>query len=210
MSSPAQDGRTGPAERRYRRRHLYALLGSGALLVGALGYIGLVDPHRPGSFFPLCPFRLLTGLNCPACGALRMTYDVLHGDLVAAINDNVLVLVGIPLLAGWVLLRRRSVPDRETMLRVGDLEVDLLKREVRRGGRLIDLLPREYRLLEYLLRHVFFRLFVRFPRAHRAIDIALGRGLDNILHRQPINAWGSPQVTPQNFGPVRARWEPFS
>ena len=107
MSSPAQDGRTGPAERRYRRRHLYALLGSGALLVGALGYIGLVHPHRPGSFFPLCPFRLLTGLNCPACGALRMTYDVLHGDLVAAINDNVLVLVGIPLLAGWVLLPRR-------------------------------------------------------------------------------------------------------
>ena len=52
-----------------------------------------------------------------------------------------------------VLLRRRSVPDRETMLRVGDLEVDLLKREVRRGGRTIDLLPREYRLLEYLLRH---------------------------------------------------------
>src|SRR6202044_2906400 len=33
-----------------------------------------------------------------------------------------------------VLLRRRRVPDRETMLRVGDLEVDLLKREVRRGG----------------------------------------------------------------------------
>jgi DNA-binding response OmpR family regulator len=54
-----------------------------------------------------------------------------------------------------VLLRRRSgvVPDRQTMLRVGDLEVDLLKREVRRGSHVIDLLPREYRLLEYLMRH---------------------------------------------------------
>ena len=37
-----------------------------------------------------------------------MTHDVLHGDLIAAINDNVLLLVGIPLLVGWVLLRRRS------------------------------------------------------------------------------------------------------
>ena len=107
MSSPAQHGPTGPAGRWYRH-HPYALLGSGALLAGALGYVGLVDPHKPDSFFPLCPFRLLTGLNCPGCGALRMTHDVLHGDLVAAINDNVLLLVGIPLLAGWVLLRRRS------------------------------------------------------------------------------------------------------
>jgi hypothetical protein len=106
MSSPAQYGPTGPTERWYRR-HLPTVLGSGALLVGALGYIGLVDPHRPDSIFPLCPFKLLTGLNCPGCGALRMTHDVLHGDLVAAINDNVLLLVGLPLLAAWVLLRRR-------------------------------------------------------------------------------------------------------
>src|SRR5437016_5599564 len=52
-----------------------------------------------------------------------------------------------------VLLRRRTSPERETMLCVGDLEVDLLTREVRRGGRTIELLPREYRLLEYLMRH---------------------------------------------------------
>ena len=71
-------------------------------------YIGLVDPHQPDSFFPICPFRLLTGLNCPGCGALRMIHDVLHGDLAAAINDNVLLLVGFPLLAGWILLRRRG------------------------------------------------------------------------------------------------------
>jgi two-component system, OmpR family, response regulator len=39
------------------------------------------------------------------------------------------------------------------VLRAGDLEMDLLRREVRRGGRLIDLKPREFRLLEFLLRH---------------------------------------------------------
>lgn len=89
------------------RGRLHAALGSGALLAGALGYVGLVDPHKPDSVFPVCPFRLLTGWNCPACGALRMTHDVLHGDLAAAITDNVFLLAGIPVLAGWILLRRR-------------------------------------------------------------------------------------------------------
>ena len=51
------------------------------------------------------------------------------------------------------LLRRRALPQRQTTLSVGDLEMDLLARTVRRGGRAIELLPREYRLLEYLMRH---------------------------------------------------------
>ena len=52
-----------------------------------------------------------------------------------------------------VLLRRRAAPQRETALRVGNLEIDLLTRTVRRGAQAIDLLPREYRILEYLMRH---------------------------------------------------------
>ncbi len=40
-----------------------------------------------------------------------------------------------------------------TQLQLADLEMDLLKREVRRGGRKLDLQPREFRLLEYLLQH---------------------------------------------------------
>ena len=99
MTNPAQHG---------ARRRLYPALGAGALLVGAVGYVGLVDPHKPDSVFPICPFRLLTGWNCPACGGLRMVHDVLHGDLAAAISDNAFLLVGIPVLAGWILLRRRS------------------------------------------------------------------------------------------------------
>jgi Protein of unknown function (DUF2752) len=84
---------------------LYTTLGTGALAVGALAYVGLVDPHRPGSLFPPCPFKLLTGLNCPACGGLRMTHDLLHGDLAAAVVDNVFLLIGLPALALWVLWR---------------------------------------------------------------------------------------------------------
>jgi Protein of unknown function (DUF2752) len=102
MTPPAQHGASPPAGRRNR-----IVLGTGALLAAALTYVGLVDPHNPDSFFPVCPFRLLTGWNCPGCGTLRMIHDVLHGDLAAAIADNVLLLVGIPLLAGWALLRHR-------------------------------------------------------------------------------------------------------
>lgn len=101
-----------------------------------------------------------------------------------------------------VLLRRRTaaVPDRQTMLRVGDLEVDLLKREVRRGGRPIDLLPREYRLLEYLMRHpdqVITRTMLfeevwsyRYDQRTNVIDVHMGKlrrkldegGLPSMIH----------------------------
>jgi len=51
------------------------------------------------------------------------------------------------------LLRRGAGPTTETRLRVADLELDLLTRTVKRGGKLIDVLPREFRLLEYLMRN---------------------------------------------------------
>ena len=76
------------------------------LLAGALGYVGFVDPHNMHSAYPQCPFKWLTGWNCPFCGGLRMTNDLLHGDLVASINDNLFALVGIPLLAAWMVWRR--------------------------------------------------------------------------------------------------------
>jgi hypothetical protein len=84
-----------------------AAAGTGVLLAGALGYVGLVDPHNTNSVYPLCPFKWLTGWNCPFCGGLRMAHDLLHGDLVASLNDNLFLLLGIPMLAGWFLIRRR-------------------------------------------------------------------------------------------------------
>lgn len=49
--------------------------------------------------------------------------------------------------------RTRGSPQPETSLKVADLELDLLSRTVTRGGRPIALLPRELKLLEYLMRH---------------------------------------------------------
>lgn len=60
------------------------------------------------------------------------------------------------LLARLNLLIRRAggaAPGAVTKLSVGALEMDLLARRVRRAGRVIDLQPREFRLLEFLMRH---------------------------------------------------------
>ncbi len=49
--------------------------------------------------------------------------------------------------------RRPPLQEQVSQLRVADLEMDLLKREVRRAGKPVELQPREFRLLEYLMRH---------------------------------------------------------
>jgi two-component system OmpR family response regulator len=51
------------------------------------------------------------------------------------------------------LARRPALTQQATALRVGDLDLDLLRRICRRGERQIDLQPREFMLLEYLMRH---------------------------------------------------------
>jgi len=51
------------------------------------------------------------------------------------------------------LARRRDLGSVQTVLKVGDLEMDLIARVVRRAGVEIDLQPREFQLLEFLMRH---------------------------------------------------------
>ena len=57
------------------------------------------------------------------------------------------------LLARVGALARRPPIVATTSLKVGDLEVDLLSRAVTRGGKRIDLLAQEFKILEYLMRH---------------------------------------------------------
>jgi len=52
-----------------------------------------------------------------------------------------------------VLLRRHQRPAAEVRLQVGDLELDLVKHEARRGPHRIELLPMEFRLLEFMMRN---------------------------------------------------------
>src|SRR5580704_189180 len=58
----------------------------------------------------------------------------------------------VELVARIEALLRRPTEGPDTVLRVGPLELDLIKRTAKRGERKIELLPREYRLLEYMMR----------------------------------------------------------
>jgi two-component system OmpR family response regulator len=63
-------------------------------------------------------------------------------------------LVAVRKLLGRLeALLKRPDEIRETTLSVGPLQLDLLTRTVARGRRSINLLPREFRLLEYMMRH---------------------------------------------------------
>jgi len=92
----------------------------------------------------------------------------------------------IELLARVEALARRSdTIIRETLLRVGDLEMDLVSRSVSRRGRHVSLLPREFQLLEYLIRnqgHVVSRAMLlqhvwdlHFDPTTNIIDVYVGR-----------------------------------
>jgi two-component system OmpR family response regulator len=58
----------------------------------------------------------------------------------------------VELIARVEALLRRPAESRDTVLRVGPLELDLIERTAKRSDRKIDLLPREFRLLEYMMR----------------------------------------------------------
>jgi two-component system, OmpR family, response regulator len=83
------------------------------------------------------------------------------------------------------LARRSTTVVKETVLRVGDLELDLVSRTVSRGGRPIELLPRELQVLEYLVRNegqVVPRAMLlqhvwdlHFDPATNIIDVYVGR-----------------------------------
>ena len=57
----------------------------------------------------------------------------------------------VELISGGLPSTRPPAPPTETVLRVGQLELDLIDHTVKRGDREIDLLPREYRLLKYMM-----------------------------------------------------------
>lgn len=75
-----------------------------ATALGGAGYLYGHPPYGEASLVPPCPLQALTGLECPLCGATRMTYELLHGDPAAAFALNPVLLTALPLIllwAGW-------------------------------------------------------------------------------------------------------------
>lgn|SRR5690606_31222703 len=64
--------------------------------LAACAYVYVNDPSEPGHF-PPCPTKVLSGLDCPFCGGLRSTHELMHGNLSAALDFNAFtVLLFIP------------------------------------------------------------------------------------------------------------------
>lgn len=83
-----------PTEFMYRRS---TVIGIWLLLIAGAVYLFVYEPGRSG-FFPLCPFRFLTGLTCPGCGTTRALHELMHGHFLAAFMLNPLLLLALPFL----------------------------------------------------------------------------------------------------------------
>ncbi|HEY5210735.1 MAG TPA: response regulator transcription factor [Stellaceae bacterium] len=136
--------------------------------------VALAEAGREGldravseTFDALVIDRMLPGLDgLSIVAALRAAKNLTPIVVLSALSDVEDRVVGLragcddylpkPFALSELLARLDAVTRRgsaETRLKVGDLEMDLLTRRVIRAGTEIDLLPREFRLLEYLMRH---------------------------------------------------------
>lgn len=96
------------------------------------------------------------GVRSPALflTAIDGVHDRVEGLDAGADDYLVKPFAAIELIARVnALLRRRPATDVVTALRVADLEIDLIKRSVKRSGQQILLQAQEFKLLEYLMRH---------------------------------------------------------
>ena len=124
-----------------------------------------LDKARSGEAEAMIIDRLLPGMD--GLEALRregVRTPVLVLSALGAVDDRVRGLraggddyltkpfATVELIARIEALLRRPAESRDTVLRVGPLELDLIERTAKRGSRAIDLLPREFRLLEYMMR----------------------------------------------------------
>ena len=102
LPAPPEAPRSEPGRAATSRRTMWLL--GGAALAGC-AYVAVVDPNR-SSLYPQCPFRMITGLDCPGCGMTRAVHSLLHGDLVAAASHNLLMVVTAVIALAWFAFAR--------------------------------------------------------------------------------------------------------
>lgn len=78
---------------------------SGLAVVAVLALIYFFAPDK-NVFYPRCLFHSLTDLNCPFCGGLRATHQLLHGNFATAFALNPLFILAIPLVFIFVSISK--------------------------------------------------------------------------------------------------------
>ena len=95
-----------------RQRAIAALmwLGLGASSL----FLFFFNPALPqNQFFPKCPFRLITGWQCPGCGSTRAFYQLLHLHPVAAFKLNPLIVLTLPfIIYGFLGFTRSAITGK--------------------------------------------------------------------------------------------------
>ncbi|MDX6614435.1 MAG: hypothetical protein QOD75_3621 [Blastocatellia bacterium] len=77
-----------------------------ALALGST-YLYLFNPAA-GAGYPACPFRMITGFQCPGCGSLRGLHQLLHGHPLATFKLNPLLFLTLPFLLYVLFLETRA------------------------------------------------------------------------------------------------------
>jgi len=114
------------------------------MLPGQVDGLGIIEALRKvGNRVPILILSALSDVNerirgLRSGGDDYLTKPFAFGELLARLD---------------ALSRRAQGSDTQTHLDVSDLHIDLLSRKVTRGNRAIALQPREFKLLEYLMRH---------------------------------------------------------
>ncbi len=129
----------------YAASESYDVIVMDRMLPGQIDGIGIIETLRQqGNRTPILVLSALSSVDerikgLRAGGDDYLTKPFAFGELLARLD---------------VLVRRTTADSGATQLAVGDLHMDLRSRKVVRGSRAITLQPREFQLLEYLMRHV--------------------------------------------------------
>ncbi len=88
-----------------------------AAVIAILYLYTTLDPDDAvvGRFFPKCPVKLLTGLQCPGCGLQRALHSLMQGDVIGALRHNWFLVFSLSYLLG--LLLTRNLDGRTSRLR---------------------------------------------------------------------------------------------
>ena len=97
-----------------RARQLMITAGVWLSLAAIAIFLFFFNPASPSNqWFPKCPFRLLTGMQCPGCGSTRAFYQLLHLHPIAAFKFNPLMILTLPFIVyGFLGFTRSALMGR--------------------------------------------------------------------------------------------------
>jgi|SRR5699024_5347583 len=91
------------------------------ILLGGILYLKVLSPtfniHIP------CPFKYVTGLDCPGCGMTRASLAILDGNFYQAFRWNMLVFILAPLIGIYLILNHKNLAPRLNKILMGNMLV---------------------------------------------------------------------------------------